>query len=49
LSTPRTRSVKARSSATDGGRLSLAGKITDADSTVLLDGYRKFGGHLTKK
>ena len=32
-----------------GNVIQVSGKITDADSTVLLDGYCKFGGHLTKK
>ncbi len=32
-----------------GNIMQVSGKITDADSTVLLDGYCKFGGHLTKK
>ena len=32
-----------------GNIMQVSGKITDADSTVVLDGYCKFGGHLTKK
>jgi hypothetical protein len=32
-----------------GNIMQVSGKITDADSTVLLDGYCKFGGHLNKK
>ena len=32
-----------------GNIIQVSGKITDADSTVLLDGYCKFGGHLVKK
>jgi len=32
-----------------GNVMQVSGKITDADSTVVLDGYCKFGGHLTKK
>ena len=32
-----------------GNIMQVSGKITDADSTVLLDGYCKFGGHLVKK
>jgi hypothetical protein len=32
-----------------GNIMQVSGKITDADSTVLLDGYCKFGGHLAKK
>ena len=32
-----------------GNIMQVSGMITDADSTVLLDGYCKFGGHLTKK
>ena len=32
-----------------GNIMQVSGTITDADSTVLLDGYCKFGGHLTKK
>jgi len=32
-----------------GNIMQVSGKITEADSTVLLDGYCKFGGHLTKK
>jgi hypothetical protein len=32
-----------------GNIMQVSGKIADNDSTVLLDGYCKFGGHLTKK
>jgi len=32
-----------------GNIMQVSGTITDADSTVLLDGYCKFGGKLTKK
>ena len=40
-----------KTTATVGGGniMQVSGKITDADSTVLLDGYCKFGGPLTKK
>ena len=32
-----------------GNIMQVTGTISDADSTVLLDGYCKFGGPLTKK
>ena len=32
-----------------GGSIDVTGKISDGDSNVLLDGYCKFGGKLTKK
>ena len=32
-----------------GNIMQVTGTISDADSTVLLDGYCKFGGHLNKK
>jgi hypothetical protein len=32
-----------------GNVLQVSGRISDVDSTVLLDGYCKFGGTLTKK
>ena len=32
-----------------GNIMQVSGKITDANSTVLLDGYCKFGGFLLKK
>lgn len=32
-----------------GNVIQVSGTIGAADSTVLLDGYCKFGGHLTKK
>ncbi len=32
-----------------GNVMQVSGVITPADSTVLLDGYCKFGGHMAKK
>ena len=32
-----------------GNAIQVSGKITPAESTVLLDGYCKFGGHLAKR
>jgi hypothetical protein len=33
----------------DDGALDVAGSIKDANPTIVLDGYCKFGGKLTKK
>ena len=32
-----------------GNAIQVSGKITPVESTVLLDGYCKFGGHMAKK